>query len=67
MMECVKTGVSVMFLDVDQVLFDNPLNHVKLGSDVMVSKDCPGGPDKGLYGNINLGTIYFRELACMAP
>ena len=60
MLEAVKLGFHVLFLDVDQVILQNPLAHIDLQEDVVAARDC------NLVGHtcytklINLGVIYFR-------
>ena len=66
MLMIVKMGLDVLVLDSDQVLFQNPLDYINASSDVMVAKGCSGSMDRGHYGNINLGTVYFRQVVrCM--
>ena len=60
MLQAVNMGINTLFLDIDQVDFINPISFMQPDSHVMVSKYCPGGMDRGNYGNKSLGTPYLR-------
>ena len=60
MLEAVKLGFNVLFLDVDQVVLKDPLAHIDLHEDVVAARDC-NLVDQACYKTlINLGVVYFR-------
>ena len=54
LLETVKLGHSILFLDTDMVLFKNPFDYVRPGDNVLVSRDCEG------LDKLNLGTLFFQ-------